>query len=383
MKMNAFRMLLMTLAVAGTLCAQKHKLVINAETPEGQLLQQIGQENDAAKKTALMEDYVQKYPKHDGVGWVLDQLLTSYIASSSFDKAIGAGEKLLAMDPSDLVASTNYLKGVVGKKDVDLILKAAPQTSALARKAASATEPADAEEKENWKNSVDYAKQVDIYTEYALYFGALNAADPAKKISMIEALSVQNPKSQYVKDLNVPYFLALRQAGQNDKAIAVAEKTLDVDQSNEDMLLVVADSYFNKKTNPEKVIAYGLKLPEVMASKQKPEGMSDGDWEARKNLLSGLGYWMAGMVYSGQNKLPDTDKTLRQALPLVKQNDQLSAQALFHLAMANYNMGSPKKDKKLMMEALRFNQQCAAIKSPFQATAQKNAAVIKQQYGIK
>lgn len=381
--MKTFRLILLAAVVAGTLTAQRHKLDINTETPEGQLLQQIGQEQDAGKKLALMEDFLAKHPKHEGSGWVLEQVVTAQLKANNFDRVLDAGQKLLAMDPNDVATSHNCLKAAEGKKDPDAIKQWATSTSALARKVAATPKPADAEAAEDWKATVDYAKQVDTYTEYSLYVAALGTQDPSKRIGLIEALQAQSPQSQYVPQLENVYFLALRQTQQNDKAIGLAEKVLEREQTNEDMLLAVADSYYNKKANPDKVIAYGNKLAEVMASKPKPEGVSDGDWEKRKTLMSGMGYWMAGMTYASQNKHADTDRDLRKALPLVKENEPLAAQTLFYLALANYRMGEPKKDRKLMLEALRFNQQCAAIKSPFQATAQKNAAAIRAQYGLK
>jgi tetratricopeptide (TPR) repeat protein len=346
-------------------------------------LQAIGQEADAAKKTALMEDFVQKHPKHEGTGWVLEQLLAGYVKANEFDKVLATGGKLLAMDPDDVATAHSCLKAAEGKKDPNMIKEWAANTSKLARKATAAPKPSDEEEVEHWKNSVDYSKQVDTYTEYSLYAAALSATDPNHKIMLYEALQAQNPQNQYIPQLTGVYFLALRQANANEKALAFAEKTLEKDQSNEDMLLVVIDNYFNKKANPDQVIAYGTKLAEVMAAKPKPEGVSDADWDKRKSLLMGLGYWYAGVTFGNQNKFPDTDVTLRKALPLVQDNEQLKSQALFYLGLANYKMGEPKKDKKYLAEALKFNQQCAAIKGPLQGQAAKNASVIKQQLGVR
>jgi tetratricopeptide (TPR) repeat protein len=377
-----YRILILT-ALAGALLAQRHQLTINTETPEGQLLQQIGQEAEAPKKVALMEEFIQKFPKHEGAAWVLEQLLANYLKANQHDKALASGEKLLAIDPDDVATAHNCLKAAEGKKDADLIVKWAGATSKAARKVAAAPKPSDEDEVESWKRSVDYAKQVDTYTEYSLYATALASTEPATKIMLYDALEAQNPQSQYLPQLIGQYFVALRQTGANDKAIAVAEKVLEKDQTNEDMLLSVADSYFNKKANPDKVIEYSLKLAELMNSKPRPEGVGDADWDKRKKLLTGLGYWLAGVTYGGLNKFKETDANLRLALPLVEGNDALKAQALFWLGLANYRLGEPAKDKKRMAEALRFNVQCAAIKSPFAAQANKNAMAIRQQYGLK
>ncbi|HBY61875.1 MAG TPA: hypothetical protein DEH78_18810, partial [Solibacterales bacterium] len=64
----------------------------------------------------------------------------------------------------------------------------------------------------------------------------------------------------------------------------------------------------------------------------------------------------------------------------------LKAAALFNLGLANFRMGEAAKGEaqsQRILDALRFNQQCAAIKSPFQAQAAKNVAAIKSQYRLK
>ena len=60
--------------------AQQHQnFTINVGTPEGQLLQSIGQEADEAKKVALMQEFLDKYPMHEGAGWVCVQLQGVYL----------------------------------------------------------------------------------------------------------------------------------------------------------------------------------------------------------------------------------------------------------------------------------------------------------------
>ena len=219
---------------------QRQKVNINTETPEGQALQQIGQENDEAKKLALMEDFVAKFPKTENTAWVYAQMQPVYIKTGQYDKAMDAGEKVLAIDPGDLEIAHQNLKAAEAKKDPDAIEKWSGQTSEIALKAAASPQPKEEDQVENWKKEVDYAKQVNTYTEYSLSAAALQAQDPKKRIALAEALAKRNPNSQYLPQLNQALFLAYRQAGDNPKAIALAEKILATDQSNEDMLLVVA-----------------------------------------------------------------------------------------------------------------------------------------------
>src|SRR5260370_26880206 len=85
-----------------TAFAQRHKMEnVDSEKPEGKLLQQILQENDQAKKTGLMEQFAEQFPKVQDTAWVLEQLQGIYVSANQPDKVIAAGEKLLAVDPDD------------------------------------------------------------------------------------------------------------------------------------------------------------------------------------------------------------------------------------------------------------------------------------------
>src|SRR5947207_4611559 len=163
------RILILTLALAaGTALAQRHKLGnFNAETPEGQLLQQIGQAPDEAKKIALMEEFEAKAPKHEAIGWVYAQMQVAYVKAGQSDKALAVGDKLIAMDPDDLEAAHQNLKAAEAKKDPELIRKWSDKTSQVCRKVAASPQPKEAGEVDEWKRQVDYAKQVDTYTEYS------------------------------------------------------------------------------------------------------------------------------------------------------------------------------------------------------------------------
>ena len=184
------------------LAAQRHKLNMNGDTPEGQLLMMIGQEAEGApRRTAMMESFVEKYPKNDSAAWVFQQLQTAYLKNNEFDKALGVGEKLLAIDPMDVETAQGNLKASEGKKDANLVLKWAGATSRLARKTASSPQPSNAGEVDEWKRMVDYSKQVDIYTEYSLYAMGLQTTDAPTRLKLFNELEAQNGNSQYMKDV--------------------------------------------------------------------------------------------------------------------------------------------------------------------------------------
>ena len=365
-----------------SLMAQRHKLTINAETPEGALLQQIGTEADAAKKTELMEQFTEKFPKHEAAAWVYAQLAPAYLKANQPDKSMAAAEKLLALDPGDVEIAHGALKAAEAKKDPDGIRKWAVITSDAARKMVASPQPKDEDEVEEWKRLVDFSKQVDTYTEYSMYAAALQTTDARKRIELFETIEKRNPQSQYVQQSLEPYLAALTMAGEKAKAAQVAEKAASSANAGEDVILAAASGAYEAK-NFEKASGYSEKLIALLNSKPKPETMAEADWHKKKNLMLGVAYWMNGVIQSNAGRWVEADKTLRTALPLSEENKALAAEALFHLGLANYKLGDKPQDSKRILEALQFNQRCAAIPGPFQAQARKNIAAIRSQYHIK
>ncbi len=372
------RTLVILTAFAFVAFGQRHKMEdVDAEKPEGKLLQQALQENDAAKKAGLLEQFAQQYPQSPGTPWVLEQLQAVYVKAGDSDKIIASGEKLLALDPGDPEAAMQNLKASEAKKDVPGIKKWAGVACANARKVAATPKPADAEQADAWKSEVDYAKQIDQYTGYALYRAAAESRDPKMTADLLETLEHQNPDSEYAAKSRNLLFVAYSQSGATDKALALAEKTIPTDQSNEDMLLLVIDNYSRNKKEPDKVHAYSEKLVELMNSKPKPEGVADADWTARKNQVTGLAHYMNGTLYYREAKYAPTDKELRAALPLVNFNQDIKAEVLYDLGFVNFKMNKAQ-------DAANFYRDCSAIKSQFQATAAKNFQEIKAHTpGIK
>lgn len=357
------------LLLAHAASAQRHKLsTINAETEEGKALQAIGQETDPSKRILLLEEFSVKHAKHESAPWVLSQLQTIHAKLGNAAKAIAVGERLLAVDPMDIEAAYANLKASEALKDSEGVLKWSGVTSAIARKT---TEPSE----------VDYAKQVDIYTEYSLSATASQELDAEKAMKLADELEKRNPNSQYIAMAMPRYAAAARQANALPRAVAYGERAYTRGQFSEDMLLVMADDAIQQK-KAEKALEYSQKILEVM-ERAKPEGVSDSDWERKKNVTTGLAYWMAGTTLSGQSKFAQADKMLRQALPLVKDNEQLHGMALFHLGLANYKLAQASKNKAQIADAVAFSRQAAAVKGPLAGQAAKNLKVMQQEFGVK
>ena len=346
-------------------------------TPDGKMVDSIQKESDPAQKQTLLQEFVKTYPTSNQAGWAWGQLQASYMQGQQYDKAIEAGEKSLAADPDNTEVAYNNLKASEAKNDADGVMKWSAETSKAARK-----EVAGFKEGVDDKARLDYAKQVDTYTEYSVYAMSAKTTEPAKIVTLIESLQQRAPESPYLSKAYGRYLTALQQTGQKEKAATAAEQQLQRDPNNEDVLAFAASDSL-QKNDQKKTLAYATKLAEVMQSKPKPEDVADADWAKKKQTMLGLAYWMEGVSYNGQHQYAQADKSLRSALPLVQENKQLLPIVLFHLGVADFEIGKSSRSRAMMQDALKYSQQSAALPSPMQTQAANNVAAISKLVGPK
>ena len=358
------------------------KLLIEIDTQEGQLLQQIDTEKDAVKKIALLESFAKQFPNHEAATWVFSNMQQHFLQTQQYEKVFEIGVKILSIDPIEVSAAHNCLKAAEAKKDLALIRLWSTQTSHVARKAMQLKRPeyGDDEEVAEWKQRVEYARQVEQYTEYALYFASLQTKDTKAKSNLIEALEQRNPMSEYLSQMRTSQTTVFRQVD-IEEAVASAEVQFEKGEFNEDLLLMVATHYMQKRKENAKIIAYSQKLLEIIETKTKPEDVSEADWDVKKQNMIGNANWMIGLLFSTEEKYAQADKHLRAALPHIKNKDMLAG-AYYHLGYINYRIAEAG-ERIRVHDAIRYTQLCIAINSAVQHQAMENLKAIKAEYGLQ
>ena len=374
--------LLVSLMVVSSAASYGQKLMIEIDTQEGQLLQEIDAEKTAAKKLQLLETFAKTYPNHEAVTWVLSNLQQHYLEGQQYDKVFEAGTKVLSIDPLELSAAHNCLKAAEAMKNLQLIKLWSTQTSHVARKVMQLKRPeyGDDEEVAEWKTKVDYARQVEQYTEYALYFASLQTKDTKTKSNLIEALEQRNPMSEYLAQMRTSHTTVVRQVD-IEEAVAAAEVQFQKNEFNEDLLLMVSTHYMNKRKETAKVVAYSQKLLEIIETKAKPEDITEAEWDQKKKTMVGTANWMLGLIFSTQEKFAMADKHLRAAIPYLKNSDMVAG-AYYHLGYVNYRLAEAG-DRIRIHDAIRFTQSCMAINSAVQTQAAENLKAMKAEYGLQ
>jgi tetratricopeptide (TPR) repeat protein len=360
----------------------KRKLTTDMETIEGALLKHLLDEPDPAQKTALMESFTVKYASHGSATWILAELQAAYIKTNRFEKAIAAGEKILAADPDDVVIANATLKAAEGTKNPELVRKWAITASVTARRIITSFRPLDAEGAAAWHADVEYSKHAAAYADYTLYVLALHSRDPAQLVELGELLKSQSPTSEYIALLRSQLFVSYQQAGNHTRALMIAEEDIKANSKNEDMLIYAASKAYERQ-DKGKVTVYAKRLLDTLPLKPAPAGISDPDWTRQKNSRLGLAHWMLGMLASKEQRWPDADAHLRAALPNVVNNRGINAETLFHLGLANYKIGEAKSDRNRIVDAIRFNQECSVLAGNFQAQAKQNVVSLRSQYHLQ
>lgn len=353
---------------------EKQNFVINVGTPEGQILQSLGQETDDTRKISLAQDFLAKYPKHEAAGWVAALLESALLAQKDNDKVLETAEAAYANGP-DMDDAYYALKAAVAKEDIAQAKKWSERTAEAARKNIAAAKPSDPE----GKQQLEYAKEVDEYSEYALYVLALKAP-PKDEVDLVDALIKQNPKSTYLPEIATSYFVALGKAGEAAKVCPAADK-MAVDK-NAEAMLQAADCAW-RANRAAGVISYAAKASEALSTRGKREGVSEADFAAQRAALSGTAQFYTGVGNAMEMRWGPANRALKAALPALKANPQLYGIALFDLGLANYSLGKPLGDRAQMREGLKYFQQAAEISGPMQDQASRNAKLVLNELGGK
>lgn len=229
----------------------------------------------------------------------------------------------------------------------------------------------------DWQQQVDYGKEVEGYTEYALAVTAQQSSQPAETVALVDMLLAQNSKSKYV-DLCAPaYLTALGKTGGSAKQLEGMAKVAAGRPDNEVALGALAEGYASK--SPDRALGYANKLVSSLKTKAKPEGVAEADWQRSKDAGLATGYYIAGMINGSKQSWVDCDRDLRAALPLISGDKARLGGAYFYLGLANYQYGKLIRDRSRMQQGLKYSQESAAIAGPMQASAYRNVNAIQAE----
>lgn len=377
---------ILTIVAAAALAAalaqaqpKRLQLVINASSPEGQLLQKASQEQDPAARIAAAREFLDKNPNHEGATFALAIVEEGSVKLEKYDDAMDAAAKALAIDPTDLELAYIATRAADSKQDPAKVKEWALRTSTMARAALVSEKPQDVDA-DSWQKRMAYWKDIENFCDYALFAAITRTQDNAQVISLYEAFEKQSPKNAYLSKSFRRYLVAVNATSGAAQVLPAAEKARTTFPDNEDALMVLAGGYLAAK-DMNKALAHALSLIQVMKTKEKPEEVSWPDWESKKNAYLGSAYFIAGMVQATTNSFVEADQNLRAAVPLIRADANRTGVATFYLSVVDFKLGDASKDRVRVGDALNFAKQSAGIPGMFQDQAKKNVAAIEKYLG--
>jgi tetratricopeptide (TPR) repeat protein len=342
--------------------AQVDHIVIAAGTDEDHALQAITSEQDAQKKLAMYQDFVQKFASNAPAAaygnWQISQ---AYQATGDFPKALDYGDKALAGSPHNLDILVSQASIAQQAKDNGKLMDYAAKGGEVCHAIAKQPKPEGMsdgdfaqkvnDDKAGSQNSCDFLETTGfnvITTE----------TDPKSRMAEIEKFTLAYPDSKYGDQVSNYAMYTLGPGQLNDQArlLAFGEKVLAADPNSLPALLILAN-YYAEANSSAKAITYAQKAVEV-AKGDAP------DADKMHKLSAGAAHNTIGWAYLKQEKATSAIPELKSAAALLKgQDEQQYARALYGLGFAYGKLNKLTEAREVLTEAVK-------IQGPLQSMSQ-------------
>jgi len=346
--------------------AQVDRIVIAAGTDEDHALQAISNEQDAQKKLAMYEEFVEKFSSNPAAAaygnWQISQ---AYQATGDLQKALDYGDKALAGSPRNLDILVSQGNVAQQAKNNAKLMDYAAKGGEVCQSIAKQPKPEGmsdedfarkvADEKTAAQNSCDFLETSG--------FNAITSETDAKsRMAEIEKFTAAFPDSKFQDQVSNYAMYTLGPDQLNDKArlVSFGEKILAANPNSLTALLLLANFYGddNKPGSAAKAMTYSQKVIEI-AKADAP------DADKTKKVEAGAAHNTIGWAYLKQEKTAAAIAELKIAAGLLKgQDDQQYARALYGMGFAYGKINKLTEAREVLTEAVK-------IPGPLQAMSQE------------
>jgi len=361
--------IVLALCVISSLGWAGAKPPIDLNTPEGRLLDKVQTESDLSKRLVLLELFPELFPSSPSVEYVFSELQARYFQAGKLEKALGAGTNVLAHNSNNLEAACLNWRIAADMKDPGLTAVWMALTGNVAERVLKTPDP------EMSKATVECGTNARQANEFDAYKAAYTAKNPAERVKLLEEFLKTHPKTPHAGDIEIAVFLAYREQGDANKVLAAAEKLVAHNDTREDAMLLVAESYFKSGRDPNTVVSLSKKAIDRLSTAEKPDGLSAADWARNKATELTQANYMIGSISFQSEKWETADQAFRAALPGLT-DPRFRAEVLNSLGWANYKL-------KNVSDSIKFYIECTNIPGPLQQAASKTLNTITAEYRIK
>jgi len=334
--------------------AQLDKLVIPAGTPEDRALTAISNEEDAQKKVAMYEDFVQKFSGNPAaVAYGNWQIAQSYQTDGNLEKALSYGDKALASAPNNLeilMSQANIaqqMKSNARIMDYSLRGGKAYNSAAQTPKPEGLTDEQFATRVAEAKGS---SKSSYEFLETAAFNAIADEKDAKTRMSYIERFALAFPASRFEESVTQYAMYTLGQLNDSARLFSYGEKALAANPNSMPTMLLLANAYVedSRPGSLAKAITYSQKVIALAKA-------DDPDADKSRKLSGGVAHSTLGYAYAKQEKAAAAIPELKTAAAMLKGQDDVSyATALYRLGWAYGKTNKIPEARAVLEEAIKI-----------------------------
>jgi tetratricopeptide (TPR) repeat protein len=345
--------------------AQVDHIEIAAGTPEDHELQTITSEQDAQKKVAMYEAFVQKFSSNPAAvaygNWQLEQ---AYQATGDFPKALDYGDKALAGSPRNLDILVSQASTAQQAKNNAKLMEYAAKGGEVCASVGKQPKPDGMSDEDFARHVTDEKGAVQGSCDFLETSGfnvITSESDAKSRMADIEKFTAAFPESKFQEQVSsyAMYTLGPGQLNDQVRLVSFGEKTLATNPNSLPALLLLASFYSDdpKPGSVGKAITYAQRALAV-AKADSP------DADKSRKLSAGVAHSTLGYAYMKQEKTAAAIPELKSAAALLKgQDDQPYAVVLYRLGFAYAKLNRTTEARDVLTEAVK-------IQGPLQGMSQ-------------
>lgn len=366
-------LLFLLFALQPLLNAQVTSIVIPAGTPEDKAIQAISAEQDAQKKTALLQQMAKDFASNpNAVAYACSQLAQQLLAAGDAAQALSYLDQAAAAQPDnlDLLVQRAQVAQQLKQnaKVVDSAVQGGKAYLGIGKEAKpeGMSDDAFAQHSEEARAA---SKNAYDFLENSAYAAIVAETDAKLRTDEIERFNAAFPNSQYKAALSQLALYALQQEGNWEKLYEYGEKLAASDPDNFTTLALLASAYSEdpKSAHLDKVMAYGQKAVALA----KPD---DPAADQPHKLSAGLAYSAMGYALMKEHKTAQAAADLKKGADLLQSNPDACAPVL-------YRLGNAYAMLRRYAEARAVLTKAAAIPGPVQQPARVLLEQVKAKTG--
>jgi tetratricopeptide (TPR) repeat protein len=342
-------------------------------------LTEINGTADSAQKLELIDKFSSSLGQGDMAVVADDLYVNYYIAQKNYEKAFEYGDKLFALDPDNFANAVNMVRAASEKNDNDKLTAYGEKASGILQRFKAAPPPAGTEA-EGWQRqkaaTLESNKENIAYIEQAMYMVAYKTTNPSKRAAMFTHFAQIFPDSPYANQALGVAATSYQQAQNIPKMLEVANGLLAKDSNNIGMLLLLSDYYGEKGEQLDKAEASAKKAIALLGTAQKPEGVTDEQWQQQVSLQKGLALSALGQVNLQKKDNAQAAESFKSAAPLLKVDEGSFGRNQYRLGFALLNLKKNAEAREAFTQAASVN---SAYKGLAQAKLKSFEAAAKQK----